>query len=276
MFRDLLVHVTANKMGQDRLLYALNLARATAARLTGIHVRSVLEVSRTVRASRVESVEAELERDAALVHEAAKTSFEQTVAAFGVETKWISSSGHMVPEICRAARYADLVITGHELTEAAPERNPLPFADQLVPKCGRPVLVVPPEAKPSSLSNILVAWDGSREAVRAIHDAMPFLVKARVSVVVVAPSSHEQLDEDVVECDVLMDHLKRHGVSPHRLSSEVLTGLDTEAILTRLRSEQFDLIVVGAFSRGPLFELLVGGTTEALVRSSSTPVFMAH
>jgi hypothetical protein len=77
--------------------------------------------------------------------------------------------------ISHRARYADLVILGQYEWQGSPETHPLPIAHPVVLRCGRPVLVVPAAVQQSALARIAIAWEGSREAVRAVHDALPLL-----------------------------------------------------------------------------------------------------
>jgi nucleotide-binding universal stress UspA family protein len=275
MFRDILVHVTGESSA--RLSYAIAFGRALGARVSAIHVMAPLEVRPLVRASQIGGVELALSEEARRSAAAAEALFQRGADRDDVETRWLAASGHIVDQVCRAARYADLVIVGHEGTEAAPERNPLSLADELVIRSGRPVLIVPDKASlPSPRQNIMVAWDGSREAVRAVHDALPLLKAPGAAVVVVTVSNHERLDDDVLKGDALVDHLARHGVASISVETLAMTGSDASGILRRLQQGDFDLLVMGGFRRSPLLEGFFGGATEDLIQSNRTPVFMSH
>ena len=109
---------------------------------------------------------------------------------------WFEAAGDMVEGISDRARYADLVILGQYEWQAPLETHPLPIAHSLSLQCGRPVLVVPTHMQPFALERVAIAWDGSREAVRAVHDALPLLRLSRsVHIVEIVSRSAENYDE---------------------------------------------------------------------------------
>ena len=111
--------------------------------------------------------------------QSAKAIFLEETAHGLVEARWFESQGEVAKGISDRARAADLVILGQDERQQPPERYPLPVAHSVVLRCGRPVLVVPNSAQSLPLDNVVVAWDGSREAVRAVHDALPLLRMAK-------------------------------------------------------------------------------------------------
>ena len=109
---------------------------------------------------------------------------------------WFEAAGDMAEGISDRARYADLVILGQYEWQAPLETHPLPIAHSLSLQCGRPVLVVPTHMQPFALERVAIAWDGSREAVRAVHDALPLLRLSRsVHIVEIVSRSAENYDE---------------------------------------------------------------------------------
>jgi hypothetical protein len=107
-----------------------------------------------------------------------------------VGASWLESVGEIARCVCEKARFADLVILGqYDEWQGFPESHPLPVSHSIVLRCGRPVLVVPAEVRLGPLAKIMVAWDGSREVVRAVHDALPLLHMAKsVRIVRIAKS----------------------------------------------------------------------------------------
>jgi len=97
--------------------------------------------------------------------------FSEEAAGRLTDACWFEAEGDVDQGISNRARYADLVILGQYERQGSPETHPLPIAHSVVSRCGRPVLVVPAAVQLSALERIAIAWDGSREAVRSVHDA---------------------------------------------------------------------------------------------------------
>jgi nucleotide-binding universal stress UspA family protein len=148
------------------------------------------------------------------------------------------------------------------------------FAGELVLGAGRPVLLVPYAGRYADAGKrVLIAWNASREAARAVADALPLLVRAdAVDVVAFAPGG----DHGEVPGADLAHYLARHGVKANAAvdsAPEVAIG---ERILTRAADTDADLIVMGAYGRSRLSELVLGGATRTLLAAMTVPVLMAH
>jgi hypothetical protein len=140
---------------------------------------------------------------------------------------------------------------------------------------GAPMLILPHYWKPSPVGeNIVVAWNASREAIRAVHDAMPLLVKAK-KVTIFTFSARESALHATSE--MLSDHLLRHGVVA-RISDWTDTGDMSAlgALFASLDTQDADLIVAGAFGHSRLFESLFGGVSLEMMKQPTAPFFLAH
>lgn len=176
MFRDLLVHVDGSQAGRRRVQFAVDLARRAEARLCGLHVRPPADVPPRYKSSRVAKVATDIATTLVLEAQAAATVFRKEAPNAG----WLEADGEVVECISEKARYADMVIVGQYEWQGPAQRHPLPIAHSLVLQCGRPVLVVPALAQPCAFVRTAIAWDGSREAVRSVHDALPLLSLSQV------------------------------------------------------------------------------------------------
>ena len=146
--------------------------------------------------------------------------------------------------------------------------------EALVVGCGRPVLGLPPGKLPDRIGrNIVIAWDASREAGRAVHDALPFLHDARSVRVISLISGHHGASD----ADVLVAHLKRLSIAAtidldHRLHS----NSPADEILSRLQSPEADLLVAGAFGHSRLGERFFGGASRTFLHQMMIPVLVSH
>jgi nucleotide-binding universal stress UspA family protein len=223
--------------------------------------------------------------DRAAAATASKLALDASVAAtiFGEEASqctagscWLEAAGDVVKNVNRAARHADLVILGQYEWQGTPENHPLPIAHSVVLRCGRPVLVVPAAIEPRAPARIAVAWDGSREAVRAVHDALPLLRLSRAVQIVTMTRSAATVEEIAVDAKALSDHLANHDI---KVETNILKigGVDEhEALAKQIKEGQFDLLVMGGYSHPMWLQFIFGGATQSMLLSSKIPVFVSH
>ena len=171
------------------------------------------------------------------------------------------------------ARYADLTITNQIDPDSAdaPRHRGLPI--QLVMDSGRPMLVIPYAGKFTTMGErILVAWNGSREATRAVHDAMPFLKRAdKVSVLSINPRQ-----QDHIAGFDISSQLARHGVNAEAVrtvSGDMSVG---DLLLSEAADLSADMIVMGAYGHSRLREFILGGASQLILNSMTVPIFMSH
>lgn len=173
----------------------------------------------------------------------------------------------------RMARRFDLAVVGQaEPDRLAPEEL---LIEGALFASGRPVIIVPYIQRSGlKLDRVMICWDGSRNAARAIADAMPLLVKARE--VEVAMFVDEPAKSDEVPGADIAHHLARHGlrVEVHRLFSG---GTDiASAILSRAADCSADFIVMGGYGHSRVREFILGGATRGILTSMTVPVLMSH
>lgn len=273
MIRDILVHVDGTEFGERRLDLTLALARQSNARLTGLHVIPPAEVAPVYKPSQVAGAKAIVEQEEKLDAEAAKALFNQIATKATLDTAWLARSGHMAKVITEEARTCDLLVLGQYEWESPVVDHPLSLAEAVVRDCGRPILVVPGTTGKGSFDRALIAWDGSAEAVRAVHDAIPLLAanRTRVSIAWFA-EEHESID-----LHRLQEHLERHGLAVdglHALPARHSPMADE--LLARVEGGHFGLLVMGAFGHPAWFEFLFGGTTQTALLKAKVPVLISH
>jgi nucleotide-binding universal stress UspA family protein len=240
------------------------------ARLSGIHVTPPVEVPPRYKPSRIAKAAAEISSKLASNARAAATIFSEEAA----DASWFEASGDVVQGISYKARYADLIIIGQYEWRGSPEAHPLPIAHSIVLRCGCPVLVVPADVQPSALASVVVAWDGSREAVRAVHDALPLLHLSRSVQIVrmIGPSD----EGDELDAKSLSAHLADHGIEIGVNALIIQTAEEHAALQKQIEQGHYDLLVMGGYSHAMWREFVFGGATQSLLLSSKIPVLVSH
>ena len=172
------------------------------------------------------------------------------------------------------ARYADLVVLGQPDSENGGEVD-AQVPEDVVLSAGRPALVVPYIGAGEEIGKrVLIAWDGGREAARAVNDALPLLENAEfVAVLVVNPSQGAHGEEP--GADIAL-HLARHGIAVEAQHIEVRDLSTGNALLSRLADEAIDLLVMGAYGHSRLREMVLGGMTREVFQQMTVPVLMSH
>jgi nucleotide-binding universal stress UspA family protein len=271
MFRDLLVHVDGSDAGRRRVQYAASLAARMDARVRGLHVTPPAEVPPQYMASQIDAVAKGISNGLAVDARASAEIFQQAIGTGAADGAWSEASGDIARGICDQARYADLVIVGQYEWQGSPERHPFPVAHSIIAACGRPVIVVPHDSRLGTTNNVAVIWDDSREAVRAVHDALPLLKIARSVHVVTAGSTGAIHDQTHVQG--LIAHLANHGIEVDAYVQQVKGLADLGKMIA---DEGYDLLVIGGSSRPTWVECIFGSAVQTLLLSSTTPLFVSH
>jgi nucleotide-binding universal stress UspA family protein len=215
-----------------------------------------------------------------LAHRAAKVraltasaggAFDATIRAHGMSCGW--SVGAVIEwgeALTPRARHADLVVIA-----AAPDVADMRrLAETLALASGAPVLLAPPEGANTRFNRVVVAWNGSREARRAVDEGLIFLRSApHVRVVVVEEAGRSVTQADA---EALLRRLSLHGVEAELVRVSAM-GRSTGRALTEACAEfDADLLVMGAFGRPRAAEVILGGATRTLIAHAKTPTLLAH
>jgi nucleotide-binding universal stress UspA family protein len=258
MYKDILVYLDPSPDSEVRLKVASALARLHGARLTGMEACApqAFEGGWFDRATSLPDAFAEA------------LKFSEIEGRYATIDRWAAAGRH------EYAHYVDLIVASQPEFEARKLIAPGVPEDVLL-SSGVPILLLPYGWKPRPIGQqVLIAWKSSREAARAVHDAMPFLTRAqKVTAFTFAPQP-DGLGEEPAS---LIDHLQRHGVraEPSRWpGGGELTPVD--ALFASLDAEDADLVVAGAYGHARWVEGLFGGATRDLVRQPSLPVLLSH
>lgn len=180
--------------------------------------------------------------------------------------------------LCLQARYADLLVVGQtDPDESLPALRP-GFAEYVVLNAGRPVLVVPYAGRFATTGRrIMLAWDASMEASRAVIGALPFLQRAElVQVTVFDPDARSLAHGEQPGADIAL-YLARHGIEVEVSQQVTAERIDTgNALLSAAADFNADMMVMGCYGHSRLREVLMGGASHTIFRSMTVPTLMSH
>jgi nucleotide-binding universal stress UspA family protein len=267
-----MVHLDLDRSNDTRLRIAGNLAELFDARLLGIAAVDIqppyfmigaaadaaLEGDRTRLKSRLSDCEAE---------------FRRVLAASAGKLEWRSALQTPIDFVTLNARAADLIVTGSN-TEYADVTRSLNPGD-LALRSGRPVLMVPPQVEWLKLNTVIVAWKDTREARRAVNDALPLLHKARHVIVVEFLETEDHQATIRSSVDDVANWLVRRGISASAIATKALIGM-TDRLFMLARDEGADIIIAGAYGHTRLNEWIFGGVTRSLLMQQQCCVLLSH
>ena len=278
--KDLLVTIDASDAGTARMELAMRLAKRHRARLIGYYVSPTIGTYDLPPAAplagmpTVAPLPTPDNEHAGDVAETMEQRFADDLKHHRLEGSWILSGQDVVHDLSGQLRVCDLAILG----QVDPDR---PLRDQggfqpeaVILESGRPGLVVPYIGSTGTLATrVLVAWDGSRVASRALHEALAMIEPgAAVTVLTVEDGAGTTMPS----ADMVTAHLRRHGIQSIPEHTSALGQEIADIILSRAADFSADLIVAGAYGHSRLRESLLGGTSRGLFERMTTPVLMSH
>jgi nucleotide-binding universal stress UspA family protein len=276
MVKDIIVNLSVTKEGSLVGKYAVSVAAALEAHLTGVAFiyDPVVPIS---GAGYIPAEVIEIQReDNETAAEAAIKSFTAATDQAGISAEPLITNASLAgasDHFARMARRFDLAIVG----QAEPEISSMEqiIGETTLFESGRPIIMVPYIQKaPFKTDNVMICWDGSRTAARAVADAIPIIRKSgRVEIVIV---TNERGKEDEIEGADIGQHLARHGlkVDVHRISGGNIDVAD--ALLSHAADSSADLMVMGGYGHSRLREFVLGGVTRSIFESMTLPVLLSH
>ncbi|MER8462557.1 universal stress protein [Mesorhizobium sp. M1396] len=272
-----IVAILQNEQDAERVLdCAIPLANRFQSHLIGIHAET-LPVPYTSATGFPDTeflqVSADMNRERA---EKLQATFLRRIEDSGLSFEWRSLesfSGDSALTGISSVRAADLIIAAQRETGGDPSAD----VDTLVYDAGRPVLVVPHEGPLiTTFKHVLLAWNGSKEAARAAFDALPFIIEAeKTEILVIDPP--ETLDDSAEAAGAeIASALSRHGATVSVSLQQSGGNSIDDIIQTRIAETGADLLVLGAFSHSWLRQLLFGGVTRSVLRTAPVAAFLSR
>jgi len=274
--------VSLNEVGRlsELVAAAVTLARETGAHVSGLYVVPAVQVYPSVGFEAAPQV---FEGNRSFFKDngaRVKQAFEEAMRREGLSHDFHQVDARtpvIADEVVAAGRVADLVVVSatnpEEITGV--ERD---FVEQSVMALGRPVIVLPYKGKAQiSLNEVIVGWDGGREAARATFDALPLLKKAaKVRVVRIDPQKDPSLRGSVAGAD-LAEALSRHGVTAEAQGYPTDGQDEGQALMRCAEDAGAGLIVMGAYGHSRLAEFIFGGATRFFLDElTAPPLFLAN
>jgi len=276
MIKDIVVNLTVGAQRDVAADYAMSMARHFGAHIAAVSFCYEMVVPGSVFGSMatglIQAQRAESEKAAA----DASKRFEEAARLAGISFETRLFHAPLVDAVemfGRIARRYDLSIVPQEEPNTPPGRDMI--IESALFQSGRPVVIVPYIQKQGvKFDRVMVCWDGSRNAARAVADAMPILQKAKSVEVVVVIGAHGK-SKELPGADIA-HHLARHGLNV-QLSELVADDIDVpNTILSHAADAGTDFIVMGGYGHSRWREFVLGGATRAMLSSMTVPVLMSH
>lgn len=270
--RDILVHATRHRDWSAGVEHAARLAAGMRASLTALYVPAGMPVLPVYDPNVVLDAYAKWVEQQTREARASGPAFQAWASSLGVpHPSWLVADGDVGALLRYVGSWHDLLVLDGGGED--PWSRPAGIATHLIGS-GLPCLVVPPSVKGAGVppACIAIAWNGSMEAIRALHSALPLLQRAPQIVVL---AGEARAEDRWLPAFQLERWCERHGL---RAGHQALgDGADRgESILEAARTVGADLLVMGAYGRSRVSEWILGGVTRHMLRHSPIPLLMRH
>jgi nucleotide-binding universal stress UspA family protein len=277
--KTILVYLPSERKSAPTLESVLKIASPRNAHVRGLHLIPDLPVYAEFPAEVSPEVIEHLQKAGNDAAAAARKVFEETFKAAAVSHEWhefTASYGLGVDLIAEQGRTADLIVCG-KASEDIPDAWDV-FAETAIMNCGRPVLIVPSAKAPETIGNhVVIAWNETREAARAMFDSLD-LIRDAATVRAITFIDHEtQRPAAESHGTSLIAVLSRHGIHASFdisfAGGSVSTG---DAILSKLSDEGCDLLIMGGYGHSRFREMVFGGASREILRDTWVPTLVSH
>ena len=271
-YATLLVYVNADHVSKPLVSVAAGLADKFSTKLIGL---SALAVIPPFVAEGVVMVDNATEVDIALMEAKLGEAGDKFRAAAGTDrqTEWRSFVEYPTDTLISEARCADLIVV--ERNNASWDIHRVADNGAAILGAGRPFLVIPTAVKSLTLDHVVVGWKDTREARRAIQDALPFLHEAK-RVTVVELCEKDQIEAARRRVDDVAHYLTRHRIKAEVRVETQLRASGADQLVGLAEDEGADLLVTGAYGHSRLNEWVFGGMTRDLLATSPICCLMSH
>lgn len=276
MIKTILIGLDGSEHSRTAMRYALWLGQQLGATVIGLHVVDIVSIEGSFFHDISGSLGFEPYLDFSskmreVLHERGKgllQEFTDHATKAGVRSDTVLGMGVVANEIAEQARTADLVVIGHRGVNERFSTGLLgSTAESVTRKCPRPVFISTVEFRP--ISRPLLAYDGSQRAAAAMRAAADFCVSLSLPLTVLTVAKDSESGDKVIGD-------ARKYLAPYNIESScvVQTGNAPEQIVAYIKEHGFDLMFIGAYGHSRIIEMVLGSTTEYVLRNTSCPVFL--
>lgn len=270
-YAAVLAYVNADHVSKQLVGVAAGVADKFSAKLIGLSALAIMPPFVADGVVIVDNAtEADIAKMKARLADAAKKF--QTAAGTGRQIEWRSAIEFPTQTLISEARSADLIIVENGKSD---DIYRTVDAGAAILGVGRPFLMVPAAVKSLAADHVVVGWKDTREARRAVQDALPFLQKAK-RVTVMEICKKEEMDAARHHVDDVIRYLARHKIKAERRVEIQAHGSGADQIIGLAEDEGADLLVSGAYGHSRLNEWVFGGVTRDLLKSSPICCLMSH
>jgi len=279
-FQNLMVHLDDSKACSYRIEAAISLAKRQNAQLTGIAIALKSTISNYI-GFEIPSSFGEAQQK--LVEEAVGTSvnnFEKMAKEADIKysSKIIKCDATKAAALLSFhARHTDLCFLGQPNPDEPGSSFRESLLNSILYASGRPVYVVPYVGRPNpKIRNAVIAWDGSKKAVRAVNDAIPLLKgRGEATILIINPNLRKGVHGKKPGKDIAA-HLECHGIKTKIICQTFQDANTDTVILNYLSDAGADLLIMGAYNHSRLREKAFGGVTNTVLLQMTTPVLMSE
>ncbi len=276
--KTILVYLPSEKNAATILEPTLKIAGERSAHVIGLHLTPDLPVYGEFPAEVSDDVIARLQKAGKDAAAGAKRAFDECVQKSPVSHEWrcfTASYAAGTDLIAQQGRTADLIVCGKPSDDIPDAWSD--FSETAIMRSGRPVLMLPVTKPVKAIGeHIVIAWNDTREAARAVFDSLDLLKTAStIRAVTLIEKESQRAAAETLGAD-LVANLARHGIRASFDVSYANSGSAGEAILSRLLEEGCDLLIMGGYSRSRFREMIFGGASRDILRDTWVPTVLSH
>jgi nucleotide-binding universal stress UspA family protein len=278
MIKRILVGIDTSEHSRVAQAYAFALARRLGATLIGLHVVDIVsiegsffhDISGSLGLEPYLDFSSKMREVLTARGRAVVEQFCEAARREGLAAEPLLDMGVVANQICERAKGADLVVIGHRGVHERFSTGLLgSTAESVARKSPRPLFVSPMRLR--EIRTLALAYDGSERASKAMHAAAEFATELGAPLSVITVARDTRLGERVL-------NEARHYLEPYALTAtfKLLGGHAHEEIVRFLSESETDLLFIGAYGHSRIIEMVLGSTTEYVLRNAPCPVFLSR
>jgi len=278
MIKKLLVGIDTSEHSRNAQAYAFHIAHRLNASLIGLHVVDIVsiegsffhDISGSLGLEPYLDFSSKMREVLTARGRAVLDEFAAAAARENLPVETVLDMGIVANQVCDRARSVDLVMIGHRGVNERFSSGLLgSTAEAVARKCPRPLFISPMKFR--EIQRMVLAYDGSERAARAMRAAAEFASSLGIPLAIVTVARDQKTGERTLE-------EARKYFEPYSLQAEfkLLGGHANEEIVKFIKDYEADLLFIGAYGHSRIIEMVLGSTTEYVLRNTPCPVFLSR